>query len=170
VRADAHCFGVELVVNNVMSLYLYDWFCIDGTQAQSFCNIKDNYDLGRGACIAKELSLRTGSSCDGATWHKNCLGHSSQKPDLFGDCSCLGGSYNFIDPSNTTMWIETNGFGGDTWPANYNYERDSMCVGERSLAKSTASTIAALFGLANVRPPCLSLSLSLILKHRILRG
>jgi nitrate/nitrite transporter NarK len=147
----AHCFGVELVVNNVMSMYLYDWFCLDDTLADSFCNIKDNYDLGRDACIAKELSLRTGASCDGASWHKNCMGHETQKPELFGDCTCLLGTGHYLDYTNTTMWIETNQLtGGETWPALYNYERDAECEGERSLSKTWASTIAALFGLANL--------------------
>eukprot|EP01043_Picozoa_sp_COSAG02_P036514 COSAG02_NODE_2679_length_8261_cov_3.398922_2_plen_598_part_00 len=146
----AHCFGVELVVNNVMSLYLYDWFCVNDTQAASFCQIKGNYDLGKADCMVKELELRTGADCDGADFHKFCMGDASQKPDLFEPCVCLpAGSY--IDASNTTMWIETNDpIGGTTWPADYNYERDAMCTGERALSKGAASTIAALFGLANL--------------------
>ena len=144
----AHCFGVELVVNNVMSLYLYDWFCVNDTQAASFCQIKGNYDLGKADCIAKELELRTGADCVGADFHKFCMGDI--KPDLFEPCVCLdAGAY--IDASNTTMWVETNDpNGGVTWPADYNYERDAMCTGERSLSKTAASTIAALFGLANL--------------------
>lgn len=144
----AHCFGVELTVNNFMSLYLFDWFCDEGSQASSYCNIKGNYGLGRDDCIVKELELRTGADCDGAAFHKYCLG--SLKPDLFSDCSCLGPSA-YINATNATMWVETNSpYGGDTWPANYNFERDSECVGSRAMSKTMASTIAALFGLANL--------------------
>ena len=94
--------------------------------------------------------MRTGSDCEDASFRLFCMGHDDQKPDLFGDCTCLSvGAY--LDSSNTTMYIETNSAtGGDTWPADYNYERDSMCTGERALTKGASSTIAALFGLANL--------------------
>lgn len=36
------CFGVELVVNNVMSMYLFDYFCEEGTESDP-CGASDAY-------------------------------------------------------------------------------------------------------------------------------
>ena len=87
------CFGVELVVNNVMSIYLYDYFCVDGTEA-SMCDMK----------------------------------FIGEKPA--------------VSFSNTTI----NGAVVEWCKA----DKDSECAGERALSKTMASTIAALFGLANL--------------------
>lgn len=88
------CFGVELVVNNVMSIYLYDYFCVDGTE-ESMCA---NKFIGEKPAV----SFSNTTNADGSI----------------------------------TEWCKM--------------DKDSECAGDRALSKAMASTIASLFGLANL--------------------
>ena len=93
------CFGVELVVNNVMSIYLFDYFCVDGTEsapcAPEFKFPADPDDLP--SISAANITLDDGSIVE------HCFA-----------------------------------------------DKNAECIGERALSKTMASTIAALFGLANL--------------------